>query len=220
VEERWRERFGGEVVDALAGALRGTSSPGQMPWSPPEVHPSNGFVTATIGGIPESGDRPLVALLGQVLTYLTLEHEHDARSSLPLAANVIRLIGDDAVRIRDLPRMSGVSKEGIAMAVGYLERRRMARSMDRVVQLTVAGRANLEDYRHRAGELRNDELLGAVRTVLEQRDAFSEGLIPPDGCWRGEKPYLSQTRRLIADPTGSLPWHPMVLHRGGWPDAS
>jgi hypothetical protein len=220
VEERWRERFGSEVVDAFAATLRGIPSAEQMPWSPPEVHPSDGFVTAITNGIPENGDRPLVALLGQALTFLTLEHEHGTRSSLPLAANVIRLVGDEAVRIPDLPRLSGVSKEGIAMAVGYLERRRLARSADRVVRLTVAGRASLADYRHRADELRNDELLSAVRAILGQRDALSKGLVPPDGCWRGEKPYLSQTRRLIADPTGSLPWHPMVLHRGGWPDAS
>jgi hypothetical protein len=49
---------------------------------------------------------------------------------------------------------------------------------------------------------------------------LSAGLVPPDGCWRTEAPYLAQTRRLLTDPTSALPWHPMVLHRGGWPDGS
>jgi hypothetical protein len=62
-------------------------------------------------------------------------------------------------------------------------------------------------------------LSGALEAVVAQRDALSAGLDPPEGCWRGDKPYLTQTQRLLADPTGALPWQPMVLHRGGWPDA-
>ena len=42
----------------------------------------------------------------------------------------------------------------------------------------------------------------------------------PDGGWRGQPPYLAQTQRMLADPAAALPWHPMVLHRGGWPDGS
>jgi DNA-binding MarR family transcriptional regulator len=48
----------------------------------------------------------------------------------------------------------------------------------------------------------------------------AEGLRPyPDG-WRARAPYLGQTKRLLTDPLGNLPHHPMVLHRGGWPDGS
>ena len=46
VEERWRGRFGPQVV----GPLREVLSPlsGSMPWAPPEVHPSDGFYTHVI----------------------------------------------------------------------------------------------------------------------------------------------------------------------------
>jgi len=49
---------------------------------------------------------------------------------------------------------------------------------------------------------------------------LSGGLTPyPDG-WRASKPYAHRTQALIADPRRALPHHPMVLHRGGWPDGS
>ena len=30
----------------------------------------------------------------------------------------------------------------------------------------------------------------ALEAVLAQRDALAAGLVPPEGCWRGERPYL------------------------------
>jgi hypothetical protein len=63
-------------------------------------------------------------------------------------------------------------------------------------------------------------LRAGLTALLEQREALSAGFVPPSGCWRGEKRYLAQTERLIADPTAALPRQPMVLHRGGWPDGS
>jgi hypothetical protein len=41
----------------------------------------------------------------------------------------------------------------------------------------------------------------------------------PDG-WRAQRPYVTQTTAVVADPAGTLPHYPMVLHRGGWPDGS
>ena len=125
------------------------------------------------------------------------------------------------LRIRDLPARSGVSKEAVAMATGYLERNGLAESgPQRSVMLTAAGRAALGDYQARATAREDQALRDAVEAVVSQREALAGGLVPPPGCWRGEKPYLTQTRRVLADPAAALPWHPMVLHRGGWPDGS
>ena len=86
--------------------------------------------------------------------------------------------------------------------------------------LAAAGRDALGDYRARADHRASPALRACLETVVSQRGALAEGLIPPDGGWRGQPPYLAQTRRLLADPAAALPWHPMVLHRGGWPDGS
>ncbi len=139
----------------------------------------------------------------------------------PLGANVLRGIDHDVVRVRDLPPRAGVSKEAIAMALHHLQRTGMiAAPANRSVVLTADGRDALAGYRARVAGPENPALRVALEAILSQRDALSAGLRPPEGCWRGEKPYLDRTRRLLADPTGALPWHPMVLHRGAWPDGS
>jgi hypothetical protein len=220
VEERSRRRFGEDVIDSLHEALIAIAR--ALPWSPPEVAPSDGFWTHVIDGDGADDEgRPLVALLGQVLTAMRLDHERGATVSLPLAANVLRVIDAGAVRLRDLPVLSGLSKEGIVMAAGYLLRNGLATSTpERAIRLTPAGRDALADYEDRARQLDAGALRQALDALLQQTTALSAGLVPPEGCWRAPTPYVAQSRRRVADPLGSLPWHPLVLHRGGWPDAS
>jgi hypothetical protein len=224
VEQRWQARFGADQIDALRHALSTLAAP--MPWSLPEVQPTDGFLTHVVAGSSDPSDRdgeevPLVALLAQVLTSLTLEHEAAAKVSLPLGATVLRVIGADAVAVGDLPRLTGLSKEGIAMAAGYLQRRDLAAAgPGRHLHLTPKGVQALADYELRSARPDQAELRQSLEAIVANRDALSAGLEPPEGCWRGAKPYLTQTQRLVADPTGALPWQPMVLHRGGWPDAA
>ena len=217
VQRRWEARFGTDEVGSLREALLPFAGP--MPWSPPEVHASDGFFTHVIDGPPDE-DVPLAGLLGQALTALTLEHEQDAEASLPLAANVLRVIGDETVPVRDLPRLSGVSKEAVAMATGYLTRHELAEQPERSITLTAAGQDALDGYRVRAGSPGHETLRARLEAIVSQREALAAGLRPPEGGWRAGKPYLAQTQRILADPAAALPWHPMVLHRGGWPDGS
>jgi hypothetical protein len=220
VEDRWRSRFGGETIDALRAALLRVVRP--MPWSPPEVNPSDGFYTRVLDGDDEEeAEGPLAALLGRVLTSLTVEHEQRAKASLPLGANFLRVIDAHVVRLRDLPALAGISKEGVAMGTGYLLRSGLASSEpERTIRLSASGLDALGSYRDLAAGAEDATFRDELAAVVTQKDALAAGLVPPEGCWRGEHPYLAQTKRLLADPTGSLPWQPMVLHRGGWPDAS
>ena len=219
VEQRWRTRFGDEAVGLLRDALLPFAA--QMPWSPPEVHVSDGFFTHVVDGPEADENASLAGLLGQALTALTLEHERGCRVSLPVAADVLRVIDDEVVPARDLPRLSGVSKEAIAMVTGWLGRKKLAElGPARLITLTAAGRAALEEYRARAGRRDDQRLRACLEAIVSQREPLAEGLDPPEGCWRAEKPYVAQTQRMLAEPTAALPWHPMVLHRGGWPDGS
>lgn len=105
--------------------------------------------------------------------------------------------------------------EAIAMAASYLGRRGLATSSPgRAVLLTPVGRSALAEYQRQAAVPKDDRLQCALEAILDQRDALSAGLAPPPGCWRSETPYLAQTKRLMAEPIGAMPWHPMVLHRG------
>ncbi len=221
VEARWRERFGDDVLDGLRRALPARADP--MPWSPPELHPSDGFRCHVVaaGGTDVEGDRPLVALLGQALTAQSLELERGAHVALPIGANLLRVVGGDVVRVRDLPARSGVSKEAVAVALTFLTRRGLvSREPDRAVRLTPDGLGALDDHRARVATPDDGALRAALDAVTSDHTALAAGMTPPEGCWRAQRPYLAQTRRLLADPTGALPWHPMPLHRGAWPDGA
>jgi hypothetical protein len=192
-----------------------------MPWSPPEVHASDGFFTHVAEGSPAQERPPLVALMGQVLTALTLRQEKGAEVSLPVGANFLRVIGTGTVRTRDLPSLTGVSKEAVAMGINYLGRRHFAeRVPGGSVKLAAVGLDALDGFRARAARVKDRALQAPLLSIVSQRHALAAGLVPPAGCWRGQKPYLAQTKHLLADPGATLPWQPMVLHRGGWPDGS
>ena len=138
IEDRWRRRFGEGAIEHVRSQVIGIGD--GMPWSPPEVHPSDGFFTHVQTGPRPDGERPLVAMLGQALTAVTVEWERDAAVSLPLIANVLRVIGDDAVPTRDLPARTGLSKEAVAMATGYLQRTGLAApGPERSISLTAKG---------------------------------------------------------------------------------
>ncbi len=215
VERRWEDRFGAASIAALRTAL--ADAPATMPWSPPEVHAADGFRTHVVDSPPtDHDDVPLVARLGQTLTAMTLDEERTSTVSLPLSAVVLHALDPEPVARRELPARTGISKPAVTMATNWLTQHGFAVAVDRSVRLTDKGSEALTD-RHVTGD---ENLRAALNTILSQTDALVAGLTPPPGCWRGEKPFVTQTRRVLADPTGALPRHPFVLHRGGWPDGS
>jgi hypothetical protein len=211
VEARWESRFGAPTVAAVRAALQPLDR--DLPWAPPEVHSPHGFRTDATSPAGDAAEAPLVVQLGRALTGLTLDHEGGALISAPLGANVLRVGGP----VADLPARAGISKEAVAMALTFVVRHGLA---DDTLALTDKGRAARDDYVTRAVERDDEPLRAALTALLDQTEALSAGFVPPPGCWRGERPYLAQTERLMANPTTALPWHPMVLHRGGWPDGS
>jgi DNA-binding MarR family transcriptional regulator len=185
-----------------------------------------------------------------VLLAFTLDFEREAELSLAMSANVLRVVGESGVRVvgergvrvRDLSRLTGVSKEAVAVSVGFLERRGYVEvapdptaARTKVVRLKPKGRCALDDYRRRLSlveerwqqrfghdeirKLRESLLRIASRRVGEQ-PIISAGLQPYPGGWRSRKPYLAQTIATLRDPGATLPHYPTVLHRGGWPDGS
>src|SRR5262249_58348952 len=71
------------------------------------------------GGI-SSAD--LSVLLSQVLLAFTLDFERESAVSLAIAANALRVLTPEGIRTRDLPRLTGVSKEALSMEGGSLAR--------------------------------------------------------------------------------------------------
>lgn len=240
IEHRWRSRGDGTEIDSLRSALVSVVS--RMHDALPEFLPVVGYGLFTEQPskqerLPDCDGRDsaavssfsLSALLSQALMSFTVEFESEMGLSLPICANVLRILNTDGVPVRDLPSIACVSKEAISMSVGYLERTGYAADTEagrgKTVRLTEKGQHARETYRQLVVDIEGrwrgrygaDEV-GALRYSLEKLvGAPDEGpsrflslaIEPPAGNWRG----------MVRTPVG-LPHHPMILHRGGYPDGS
>jgi DNA-binding MarR family transcriptional regulator len=242
IEGCWRERFGADAIDELRSCLRTIVDriDVELPEYLPIVNGADGMVAGLTP--PERRDDgrasalPLVALVSQVLLAYTLEFEGESELSLPLSANVVRVLDEKGEPVRDLPRAAGVSKEAIAMALTFLAKNGYVTlegttAATKSVRLTKKGREAQADEdrlhvqvekrwvkRFGADEIRR--LRSSLQRLVEQREALSRGLEPYPNGWRASKGYAERTAAMVEDPGAALPHHPMVLHRGGWPDGS
>ncbi len=231
VEGRWGARFGTAALDELRSAL--TRLVGRLDTDLPDYLPILGYglwlEIDALRAMPRSGlnvaERPLVTLLAQALLALTTGFERRSKVSLAICENVLRLAGDEGVRAAELPRHSGVSKEAIAVASGWLERSGYATAgadptdgRSRLLTLTIAGRGArdaraplLTEVEAILGTRSGAEAVTAARSALERLVASAAWGVPrpPATCWRAK----AGTPVVLAH-------HPMVLHRGGYPDGS
>ena len=249
IEDRWRDRFGADQIAALRAALTALIAqfdaelPPYLPVVRHELFARVPGLQARAPAVAAGREADLSVLLAQVLLAFTLDFEHRSPLSAAVGLDALRVLTDDGIRVRDLPRLTGVSKEALSMAVGVLARHGyavvepdQAASRGKLVRRTPAGRSAQDDFgrllgaveqswRTRFGGAQIEALREALRAVADQRDdsgslRLAEGLRPyPDG-WRAQPPFLRQTTAVLEDPASALPWYPMVLHRGGWPDGS
>jgi hypothetical protein len=238
IDERWRARFGDDPVERLHRALAALFT--QLPIDPPAflpvVHPTQNGRSGTMAPgppshQPDAGTADLVTLLAGVLLSFAIDFEAESKLSLPISANTLRVLDRSPRRLSDLPRLTGVSKEGNAMCTGFLVRRACAvlepdptAARGKVVRLTPKGMAartkyerllaaTEETWRTDAGPRRLDALRDALEPLVGDgtldSSPLSAGLAPESGNWR-----------FSVKPSETLPHYPMVLHRGGFPDGS
>jgi DNA-binding MarR family transcriptional regulator len=231
IEARWRKRFAAGEVDALVEALRAVDEriDTRLPEFLPVVSSTHAMALElpTVETRRASRDLSLVTLLAHALLEYTVDFEERSALSLPLSANVFRVLDETGVPVRELPALTGVSKEAVEVSLTSLEKTddvvlEGAPASKRTIRLTPAGAELLEEQRrlHVRLEKRWDAgLRGSLERILSHPD-LSAGLQPYPGGWRASTPYVQQTEAVIADPRGHLPQYPMVLHRGGWPDGS
>jgi len=239
IERRWRERFGAAEIDELVGALRAVDEAigVELPDFLPVVSSTNGLALElpSVDYRQASDDVPLVVLLAHALMVYTLNFEESAALSLPLSGNVVRVLDAEGTPVRELPALTGISKEAVAVSLTSLVKTRHvvvdgAPASKRAIRLTSAGEGLRVDDRRVHDRIPERwmtrfgaNVLGRLRGTLDRilgHPALATGLTPyPDG-WRAREQYLEHTEAVLADPRGRLPHYPMVLHRGGWPDGS
>ena len=224
IEKRWQARFGAREVDLLRESL--TAVIRQFDFELPDCLPilGHGLFSRVWDERKASAisDLTLAALLSKVLLAFAIEFERESDLSLAICANVLRVLTQEGVRVRDLPALSGVSKEAIHMAMGILTKKRIAVvepdpavSRSKIARLTAKGGNTQEAYR---------ELLGAIEERWQSRfgtdniQKLRKRLDLP-GLMEGLEPYPDGWRASVRKPS-TLPHYPMVLHRGGYPDGS
>ena len=215
---------------------------GDRPTTPtgePGPRPAGGPGLASPGG--PAGGSGLPVLLSAALLSWRLEYEQETGLSLPVSANVLRVLTPEPRRLRDLPALAGVAKEAVAVSLGLLERHGYAATgpdpgarRGQAAWLTERGRDARARYLRLASTLQErwqarfgaapvtalSESLGALFVVHEGQSAARAALAPYPEGWRANPPYLARTRQMISDPAAALPHYPMVSHRGGFPDGS
>jgi hypothetical protein len=151
---------------------------------------------------------PLSAMLSRALLSFALEYERDSGPSLAIGANVLRVLGTDGTRLRDLPSLTGTSKEAVNWALGILIRglqvQRLHHEFVGAIEQRWRGRFTTA-------------AIDALRTSLEALATAPDG--EPLPLFGGLEPYPGNWRAAVRRPA-ILPYYPMVLHRGGYPDGS
>jgi hypothetical protein len=239
IDERWRDRFGVRAVDRLEQALRSVHS--ALPIDPPDylpvVYPSkDGTAETPPPRSPEaaptaSTSSGLSVFLSGVLLMFTLDFERASKVALATSANTLRVLDAAGVRVRDLPALTGVSKEGNAMCSGWLARHgcviteaEPTTGRGQVLRLTTKGVSAQRRFIHL---LEDTELSWRTTYGASAVDALREALgeIVGDGTLAtsplaaGLETYTDNWRARVR-PAPTLPHYPMVLHRGGYPDGA
>ena len=235
IEQRWRERLGADQLSRLRDPL--TSMVSRLDPGLPDCLPILGAALRSQGPDPRLPPRPdgtapealpLSALLSRVLLAFALEYEREARLSLAVAANVLRVLGSEGTRLREFPALTGTSTESVRWALGILTRGDLAAeepdpaaSRGKVARLAPRGLDAQHLYHELTGtiERRWDDrftpgVTGALRASLEPLTAGQ-----PPVLFGGLEPYPDNWRASVRRPA-TLPHFPMVLHRGGYPDGS
>lgn len=245
VHGSWVERFGGERMDALVGALTAIERANDLdlPDTMPALGYADGYATPVPDGGPASpagaAAENVGALLARVLLAFTLECEQGASVPVATAAVILGALDVEPVGIKELPALTAVRKEAIAPAIKFLDKRGFVATDGKGASMRVAlapdGVAARAARADRVAEVeqrwvaRHGSAVADLRTVLRSLyepdgdgggPALGAGLVPPDRGWRAGKAYLAQTDLMIADPSIGLPRHPMLTHRGAWPDGA
>lgn len=228
IEQRWRSRFGEGAVDRLGAALGRLVA--QLPADLPDFPPVGEHPRAHPEVLAAVSDLNLSALTARALIAYSDDLEQHLHLPTALGANVLRVICDDGVPVRELGPLTGLAQMGIDNSLSVLTRRGLldiesaGRGRARVARPSTSGTSLQHAYNsetsaleHRWAQRYGKSTITDLREALTAVAGTSHHADPrllegarahPDG-WRAQLPAPHE-----------LPHYPMVSHRGGFPDGS
>jgi DNA-binding MarR family transcriptional regulator len=239
IEKRWQTRFGEGELEQIRESLADVV--GRLELELPDCLPILGYGPVSKPPTPRRqkfspgkdgvGTCFLSTLLSLLLLAFALEFEHESDLSLAISANVLRVLDEKGLPIRDLPVLTGVSKEAIKIALGFLQKKRIiviqpdtTNSRTKIVRLTSRGRDAQYAYRGLLDVVEDrwiarfgPDTIGRLRGSLERM--VGDPTVERSRLFRGLEPYPEGWRASVPKAV-TLPHFPMVLHRGGFPDGS
>jgi len=231
LEQRWCDRLGRDAIDGLRKALLNIAV--QLPADLPDCMPIVSYGQRTPDeyisrpGAANFKEMTLAALMAKVLLQFTRDFEKSFRLSLPVCANILQIISNEGMQVRELPVASGIAKEAIDLMLRFLQKHGLATvtaenpSPFRNVSLSDSGLRARGKYletvnkieiswnnRYGAGAL-NALRLQLTHVVCDSQRCLLKGAEPYADNWRAKL----RARRV-------LPNQPVITHRGGYPDGS
>jgi hypothetical protein len=127
IEKRWQQRFGEDEIAGLRESLGAVAR--QFDLELPDCLPILGYglfskrpdYERRASARSEDSPIPLPALLSRVLLAFAIEFETESDLSFAISANIARVLHEKGVRLRDIPLLTGVSKEAISMGMASSE---------------------------------------------------------------------------------------------------
>ena len=235
IEKRWEMRFGIETMTRLRAAINPVVR--RLDSGLPDCLPILGYGLGNIERLTKlppadstaGEEQAIPVLLAKVLLAFALDFERESEISIAIYANLLRILDDSGIRVRDLPSMSGVSKESLSMAMGILRKKSFAvveshSKLGKIVRLTATGVLLQAECRNLLAKIERDwdgrfgpGMLAELREPLVK--LAGDGTQRGSALFEGLEPYPEGWRASVHRPS-TLPHFPMVLHRGGFPDGS
>jgi hypothetical protein len=202
IERRWEKRFGGEEISNLRHALQDvaerldTELPhGLQSWDAAPRFPPLGARNCAELSLP--------TLFSWLLMAYRLEFERESPVSPDLCANTLRVLGEEPIRVAEIPRLTGASPE--TCGVGWQIKPYVvvepdpAASRGKVIRLSPMGMTAQRTYHalnerigkrweERFGKQAIGRLSDCLRGLFDQHDEdgplLAKGLVPSPGTVR------------------------------------
>ena len=203
IDRRWETRFGRDQISRLRRALEDVV--GQLDVELPFGLPRSWEGTDEYPPRVTRGESHLTlpTLLSRLLLTFRLEFDHESPAPLEICANTLRVLGEKPIRVAEIPRLAGGSRETTDIGwrikpyvVGAADptagRGRVARPSSRGLRAKETYfrlMAQIEKrWEARFGEEQIGRLRESFQTLFDRRNGdrvlLSEGLVPPQGTVR------------------------------------